>query len=80
MQSRTDAFLAKNDITRVEVAAALGIDPSAVSRKVSGERPWKLDEIQGLLAFLSGRVGRKVTYDELFGEPSQEESLVGREQ
>jgi transcriptional regulator with XRE-family HTH domain len=66
--SRTDVFLAEHSITRTEVAEALGIDRSAVSRKLIGERPWKLAEIQGLIAYLAGKLGRPVAFDELFGE------------
>ena len=56
-------------MTRAEVAEALGLDPSAVSRKVLGERPWKLSEIQGLIAYLTTKLGRRVSYEELVGEP-----------
>ena len=69
MSARLDAFLDENRVTRAEIAGHLGLDPSGISRKVLGGRPWKLHEIQSLLAFLTERLGRKVTYDELFGEP-----------
>jgi predicted transcriptional regulator len=76
VQSRTDAFLTEHRVTRAEVAEALGLDPSAVSRKVLGERPWKLSEIQGLLAYLTTKLARRVSYEELVGEPAAD--LVAR--
>ena len=71
MLSRTEQFLDGAKISQTEIAEALRLDPSSVSRKISGERPWKLAEIQGLLAFLTERLDRRVTYEELFGSPSE---------
>jgi hypothetical protein len=39
----------------------------AVSRKLGGRRAWKLVEVQRALEFLSVRLGRPVTYEEVFG-------------
>ena len=67
MASEMDQFLKANDITQTEIAEDLGLDSSSVSRKVGGERQWKLNEIQAVIIFLSRRLGRPVTYEELFG-------------
>lgn len=64
--SRLERLLAKGDISKAEIARALSLDPSTVSRKLSGKRSLKLQEIQMLLRFLSGRLARPVSYEELF--------------
>jgi transcriptional regulator with XRE-family HTH domain len=61
-----DAFTSANDISRQEIADLLGITRQGVGLKVRGERPWKSDEINTLLAFLTKRLGREVTYEEVF--------------
>lgn len=78
MASQVERFLDGADVTQTEIAHALGLDPSTVSRKVAGSRPWKLDEIQKLLAFLSQRLGRPVSYNELLADADSEPSMVGR--
>jgi len=67
--SKIGSFLDSHRVTQTDVAEALGLDPSTINRKVSGERPWKLDEFQALIAFLSKRLDRVVTYDDLM-EPA----------
>jgi len=59
-------LLASSAITKVEIARALELDPSTVSRKLSGKRSLKLEEVQALLAYLSRRLERPVSYEELF--------------
>jgi transcriptional regulator with XRE-family HTH domain len=71
VESRLSRFLDKAGISQADVAAALSVDPSSISKKISSERPWKLDEIRALLALLAQRTDRAVTYEEVFG-------LVGR--
>lgn len=66
MMTRLDAFLANNGISQGDVAGALGVTDSAVSRKLNGLRPIRLNEVQRLLAFLSERVGRAVEFEEVF--------------
>lgn len=65
--SRIERLLASGAISKAEIARALRLDPSTVSRKLSGKRSLKLQEIQGLLRFLSRRLARPVSYEELFG-------------
>jgi transcriptional regulator with XRE-family HTH domain len=64
---RTQAFLDANGITQTELGEALGVGGAAVSRKLSGSRNWKLVEVQTALAWLSARLTRPVTYEEVFG-------------
>jgi transcriptional regulator with XRE-family HTH domain len=60
------AFLADHGVSRTEVASALGVDLSTVSRKVGGTRSFRLDEVTKLLGFLTLRLGRRVTFADLF--------------
>lgn len=67
--SLIERFLDANRITQTEVAQALEVDPSTISRKLRGEREWKLPEVQAVIAFLSARLSRPVTYEDLFADP-----------
>jgi hypothetical protein len=58
--------LEEGKVSKVELARALRLDPSAVSRKIAGKRGWKLPEVHLLLRYLARRIGREVTYEELF--------------
>lgn len=49
-------------MTQGQLAAALGLTQAAVSRKLSGDRPWFADELANVSGVLSVSVG------ELFGE------------
>jgi transcriptional regulator with XRE-family HTH domain len=64
--ARLIQFLASSDISRAEIARALRLDPSTVSRKISGKRSLKLEEVHALLRFLSDRLARPVSYEEIF--------------
>jgi hypothetical protein len=64
-----EGFLSGNGITQTEVAGWLGMEPSAVSRKLARLRRWTEDEIKTVLARTSERLGRAVTFEEAFGEP-----------
>jgi transcriptional regulator with XRE-family HTH domain len=64
---RTQAFLDENGITQTELGEALGVTGATISRKLSGDRNWKLGEVQAALGWLSVRLGRPCTYDEVFG-------------
>jgi hypothetical protein len=59
-------FLESNGIKQVELATTLELDPSTVSLKLSGERPWFQEEVDLVLAFLGRRLNRTVTYEEAF--------------
>lgn len=60
------AFLEQNGIKQVELAGALELDPSTVSQKLSEDRRWYQAEIDRVLVFLTGKIGRPVTYEEAF--------------
>jgi transcriptional regulator with XRE-family HTH domain len=61
------AFLDSQGITQTELGEDLGMTGAAVSRKLAGLRHWKLIEVRSALEFLSERLGRAVTYEEVFG-------------
>ncbi len=64
---RTQAFLDAHGITQAELGEALGVTGATISRKLAGLRNWKLAEVQAALAWLAKRLGRPVSYDEVFG-------------
>ncbi len=66
------AFLDQNSISQAELGDALGITSGAISRKLSGARDWKLQDVRSALAFLSERLGRTVVFAEVFGEDAAE--------
>jgi len=71
MASHFERFLDAAGVSQTEIAKALNLDPSSISRKVSGDRTWKLPEVQALLGWLAARLARPVTYEELFGSPAE---------
>jgi len=71
MSSPIEQFFNDHGLTQSDVAVHLGVDRSAVSRKVAGDRPWKQSEIEALMALATQRLGRRVTYEELFGRPEE---------
>lgn len=64
----TQAFLDAHGISQTELGEALGLQRAAVSRKLAGLRNWKLGEVQEALAFFTRRLGRTVTFDEVFAD------------
>ncbi len=60
------AFLDRNGISQAELGDALGITSGAISRKLGGSRAWKLQDVQRVLAWLSERLSRPVSFDEVF--------------
>ena len=67
MQARISKLIAKAELNQRQLARLLYITPSAVSMKIAGRRPWRQDEIKGLLYLLSMRLNRTVTYEQAFG-------------
>jgi len=59
-------FLAVNGVSQADVARGIGVSTAFVSQLVAGESGARQETIHALLAFLSGRLGRQVTYEELF--------------
>lgn len=62
---RIQGHLADVGMTQGQLAAALGLTQAAVSRKLSGGRPWFPDELAHVALVLRVPVG------ELFGEDQQ---------
>lgn len=62
-------------LNQSDLARHLGIQPSAVSMKVKGERPWKRDEIDAVLA-LARTTDPTITYERLFAEQASEPERI----
>lgn len=62
-------------LNQSDLARHLGLQPSAISMKVRGDRPWKRDEIDSVLALVRDR-DSSVTYERLFGGESVEPEAV----
>jgi hypothetical protein len=59
---RVGTLMDAKGITQTSMAARMGITQAAISRKLSGERPWFADELAQVAGILEVPVG------ELFGE------------
>lgn len=64
-----ESFLVDHGVTQTDLGAVLGCDPSAISHKLAGRRPWFRDEITTVLRYLRDRTGEPVTFEQLFDEP-----------
>lgn len=69
MNERGMKLLQQAGLTQAELGQSLGVTQSAVSRKLSGERAWSQRDVGAVLVLLSRRLGRKVTYEMVFGSP-----------
>lgn len=49
-----------------ELAAAMGITDGALHHKLAGRRGWDKADIDKVLAFLTSKAGRPVTYEQVF--------------
>jgi hypothetical protein len=65
-------FLDAHEITTAEVAEWFDVDSSTIYRKLSGSRRWTEPEIKTFLARAAARVGRTVTFEEVWGAPAIE--------
>lgn len=63
------------------MAAAIGMSPSQLSRKISGERRTQVEEAQSIAAYLSRISGQVIRVDDLFpldaSEPHREPDARG---
>ena len=66
-QSPIERFLAKHRISQAMVADAIGMTRSSINRKLAGDRPWKLGEVQAMRSYVAGVLERPVSFDELLG-------------
>jgi predicted transcriptional regulator len=69
MATTLKQFLADVRISQAEVARGIGRTTAFVSFLANGDTGASQDTIQALLSFLSQRLARRVTYEELFGAP-----------
>lgn len=67
MQIGLKALLDKHGISQRELAHAIGKSDAAVSRLLNGSTMASQDTINDVLAFLSKRLRRRVTYEQVFG-------------
>lgn len=68
---RVGTLMDARGITQTSMAARMGITQAAISRKLSGERPWFADELATVAGILGVGVG------ELFGEHHKPRRLGG---
>ena len=68
---RVGTLMDARGITQTSMAARMGITQAAISRKLSGERPWFADELATVAGILGVGVG------ELFGEHRKPRRLGG---
>lgn len=76
MVSTIKRFLAVNMVSQADLARGIDRSSAFVSQLVNGETGASKETIDSILSFLSARLGRPVTYEELFG-PSTAAALVG---
>jgi hypothetical protein len=62
-------ILRDKGVPQVELAAGIGIAESTLSLKLKGERRWRVEEANRVLAYLRERTGdESLTLDLLFGD------------
>jgi transcriptional regulator with XRE-family HTH domain len=64
-------LLEKHHISQRELAAGIGKSTAHVSRLVSGETGASQETIEAVLAYLSNRLGKRMTYERVFGLPRE---------
>lgn len=67
MKQTLKALLDKHEISQTELADGIGKSRAFVSRLVGGDTGASQETIDATLAFLSKRLGRRVTYEQVFG-------------
>jgi transcriptional regulator with XRE-family HTH domain len=67
MQAGLKALLDKHRISQRELAHGIGKSDAAISRLVSGATGASQETINDVLVFLSKRLHRRVTYEQVFG-------------
>lgn len=70
-QTQLETLLVEQGIEQRELAKGINRSDALISRIVRGECGASQDTINAVLAFLSGRLGRTVTYEETFGAPAE---------
>lgn len=70
MHTPLKIFLAHNFISQADLARGIEKTTAFVSQLVKGDVGASQDTIESILVFLTSRLGRPVTYEEIFGPPS----------
>jgi predicted transcriptional regulator len=66
--AKLEALLRREGITQVELARGTGRSEALISRVIRGAADPSKDTIDAILTFLNARLGRRVTYERVFGE------------
>jgi transcriptional regulator with XRE-family HTH domain len=66
MEARLLKWLDAHDITQAEIGRVIGVEDSGMSRKLRGHRSIRLSEARQIIAWASEKLGRGVTWEELF--------------
>ena len=74
--SKLDELLTAHRIPQRELARGIGRSEALTSRIVNGHCGASQATITAILAFLAARLGRSVTYEELFGSPAAPEETL----
>lgn len=71
-------LLVEHGIQQRELAAAVGLSEASISRIVRGDRALlpRKTTLDAILAWLTARLGRPVTYEETFGGDSSAEPVA----
>jgi transcriptional regulator with XRE-family HTH domain len=52
ISSNVRAEMARAGVTQVQLGAHLGMAQSAISKRLKGDTPWRVDELQRVAAYL----------------------------
>jgi hypothetical protein len=69
LHSRLGALIAQAELSTQDLAVVLNITAEAVINKLAGRRSWQIHDIRKLLAIISARLGRRVTFEDAFSLP-----------
>lgn len=65
---RITELLERHDVPQVDFAAAIGLKPFTLNKKLKGTRRWSVTEAIAVCDFFK-RFGAELTVGDLFGEP-----------
>jgi len=65
------SILSRHGISQYQLAKAMDLDASTISRKLCGNRPWKADELRTVRDFFAER-GIEISYEEMLAADEPE--------